>query len=40
MFYVGRSLAPITELTQHAASMARRVTQARDSGSRASHHAA
>src|SRR5882672_6052324 len=27
MFYVGRSLAPITELTQHAASMARRVTQ-------------
>ena len=27
MIYVGRSLAPITELTQHAASMARRVTQ-------------
>jgi two-component system, OmpR family, sensor kinase len=27
MIYVGRSLAPITDLTQHAASMARRVTQ-------------
>lgn len=27
MIYVGRSLAPITELTQHAASMTRRVTQ-------------
>jgi len=27
MIYVGRSLAPITELTQHAASMARRVTE-------------
>lgn len=27
MIYVGRSLAPITALTQHAASMARRVTQ-------------
>ncbi len=27
MIYVGRSLAPITELTRHAASMARRVTQ-------------
>ena len=27
MIYVGRSLAPITELTQHAASMSRRVTQ-------------
>jgi two-component system OmpR family sensor kinase len=27
MIYVGRSLAPITELTQHAASMAKRVTQ-------------
>ncbi|HEV2103440.1 MAG TPA: ATP-binding protein [Candidatus Acidoferrum sp.] len=27
MIYVGRSLAPITELTHHAASMARRVTQ-------------
>jgi signal transduction histidine kinase len=27
MVYVGRSLAPITDLTQHAASMARRVTQ-------------
>jgi len=27
MIYVGRSLAPITDLTQHAASMAKRVTQ-------------
>jgi len=27
MIYVGRSLAPHTELTQHAASMARRVTE-------------
>jgi signal transduction histidine kinase len=27
MIYVGRSLAPISDLTQHAASMARRVTQ-------------
>lgn len=27
MIYVGRSLAPITDLTLHAASMARRVTQ-------------
>ena len=27
MIYVGRSLAPITDLTRHAASMAKRVTQ-------------
>jgi signal transduction histidine kinase len=27
MIYVGRSLAPITDLTQHAATMAKRVTQ-------------
>jgi signal transduction histidine kinase len=27
MIYVGRSLAPITDLTQHAASMAKRVTR-------------